>query len=177
MQMRKTVTCALVMLTLTGCTANGSNTQDEALTASVNGEVIDQGLADSTKAMAESLRILYEIQNAKLYQNATAEERERWYEQAYNMPDSLKLPVTVNHHGDAEAIIRQIARMARYKVEEPMGRRPADRPIVKIKAQARPAYDILRDIASQVSGRLLVKVMPSENPTSNVRGIIELEYL
>lgn len=177
MQMKRTVTCALVMLALTGCSATNANHNSNENRAAVNGSVVDKGLADSTKAMAESLRILYEIQNAKLYQNATAEEREQWYEQAYNMPDSLKLPVTVNHHGDAEALIRQIARMARYKVEEPLGRSPADRPLVKIKAQARPAYDILRDIASQVSGRLMVRVMPAEDPTNHVRGIIELEYL
>lgn len=173
--MRTRITlCLATLFVLSGCSAQP---EDKDIAAGVNDAAINKGLADSTRAMAESLRVLYEIQNAKTYQNATPEERSEWRKQAYNLPESLKLPVTVNHHGDAEMLIRQIARMARYKVEEPFGDVPHDKPIVKIKAQARPAYDILRDIGSQVRGRLVINIMPAENPTQSVRGIISLEYL
>lgn len=161
---------------LCGCSSNGTP-DNKNQTPTLNDQVIIDGLAESTKAMATSLRILYELRNAKAYQNADAGQRQQWYEQTYHLPESLKLPVTVNGPGDAEKLIRQIARMVRYEVPEPIGKIPADKPIVRIKARARPAYDILRDIGAQTDGRLKIDIMPAEDPTERVRGVIMLEYL
>lgn len=143
----------------------------------IDTERVANNLIESTSAMAESLRILYELKNGRAYMRMTPEEINRQREVALNLPTSLRVPITVDHHGDAEALIRLIGRLVRFEVEEPIGRIPHDRPIVRINAKARPAYDVLRDIGSQVNPRMEIDVMPAENPNDRVRGVIVLRYL
>lgn len=163
----------LSSLSLAGC----ASTSPPQTSDGINTERVAQNLRESTSAMAESLRILYELKNGRAYLSMTPDEMSRQREIALNLPESLKVPITVDHHGDAEALIRLIGRLVRYEVEEPFGRVPHDRPIVRINAKARPAYDVLRDIGAQVNRRMEIDVMPADNPNDRVRGVIVLRYL
>src|SRR5690554_2338414 len=158
---------AAAITSITGCSGTPERDKSE-----LNQQSVFKGLEESTRAMSESLRILYELRNSQQFAHLTESERREAYSQANTMPESLAIPVTVNHHGDAEMLIRQVARMVRYKVELPLGRVPQDKPIVRINARARPAYDILRDVGSQVVNQMNIKVMPAENPNEIHRGVI-----
>lgn len=164
--------CAALM----GC-ASAPQSKAEPAQHEYNDTDLLEALTESTTAMAQSLRVLYELRNSQAFAHMTDNERRQQFENLHRMPESLKVPVTVDHHGDAEMLIRRIARMIRYEVPDPVGRIPHDKPVVRINAEARPAIDILRDIGAQTDQRLNIDVLPAPEGQNGSRGTISLEYI
>jgi len=165
-------------ISLSACTSTGSSQQDDqsSTSADVNKREILSKLAEGVQLLAESNRILYEVQNARAFEESTPEQRAQWRQEAYAMPESLRIPIRMDERGDAEKMLRMIARHVRYDVQGPYNKAPHDKPMAKIKSEGRSAYDIIKDISAQVRGRLQVDVMPNEDREAPVRGVIVLEY-
>lgn len=178
MRPMKRLIVIVAAMSLSACASNGSaqDTSQQSASADVNKEQILEKLAEGIQLLAESNRILYEVQNARAFEESTPEQRAQWRNEAYALPESLRIPIRMDEHTDAEQMLRMIARHVRYEVQGPYGKPPHDKPMAKIESEGRAAYDIIKDISAQVEGRLAVDVLPNADREAPVRGVIVLEY-
>jgi len=76
-------------------------------------------------------------------------------------------------NGEALPALKLIAKLTDYGTVRPYGSPPQGGAVVKIRAKARPAYDIIRDIGAQLGRRAEIRILPQ---SQGDHGVIEVFF-
>jgi len=134
---------------------------------------LQQAFLESSREVASSVRTLSEIRNAQLLNDDQSPGLKQERINADHLPAGLDKPISLEWHGEALPALKLIAQLTDYGSVRPYGTPPQGGAVVKIRAKARPAYDIIRDIGAQLGRRAEIRVLPQGQGD---HGVIEVFF-
>lgn len=149
---------AAAVVALSGCSTSGVKTPSHWQLNETRYKQLDSETERMIKSIESSLLVLAETRRGKIELNQTPEEmREReWLFRV--VPPGMGVPITVNaFKGHPEVVIEMVAGMTGYTIES-IGTPSPDTRNVAVSVISRPAVEILRSVATQMSCDGLVDV-------------------
>ena len=134
---------------------------------------LQQAFIESSQQVTASVRTLAEVRNAELTLNTSDEDLKQMRLNASALPAGLDKPISIEWHGEAEPLLKLINDLTKYGEIRVYGQRPKGGAVINIKSNARPAYDVIREVGTSLGGVAEIRVIAAE---SNTAGAIELIY-
>lgn len=165
--------CALG-LWMAGC-QTAPKVSPETSTLTFNSAPYTKETDEALKAIATSLRVLAETGSEANRQRLTTSQRMAQYNEARAMPYGFDVLMNEDGwEGPIESVLQVISAKTGYRFISPIGRKPKDGLIVRYSAHNRTAYDVIRDVSSQVKSKAKVQLIVNRNP--GMVGEITLQY-
>ena len=161
------------LIGLSGCASDPARRQPPT---SPRVDDLQQAFVESARQVSTSMRLLAEMENARLTADPDqAETMRQTLLNARTLPAGLDKPITIDWHGEAEPLLRLIAKLTDYGPVRVFGTRPQGGAVVRVRAVSRPAYDIIREVGAMLGRRARIRVIAADG-VAKARGVIELEY-
>jgi len=120
---------------------------------------IKVALMKMSERIDKSLRVLAEIKNAELKTTISQEDMNRLEWENSVVPPNMDTPITVKWVGGAEQPLQMISDYVGYQFKSG-DKKPINPVVVSVNSVAKPAIDIVRDIATQLGDAGTVKILP-----------------
>lgn len=134
---------------------------------------LEEAFIESSRQVTSSVRKLAEIRNAELTLNTTEADLKQMQLNAQSLPVGLDKPISIEWHGEAEPLLKLINDLTNYGEVRVYGSRPKGGAVINISSNARPAYDVIREVGTSLGPVAEIRVIAAE---SNTAGAIELIY-
>lgn len=134
---------------------------------------LQRAFLQSSQEIAQSLRVLQEVSNAEYVRGTTRSQMLQERINADHLTPGLDKPISLDWHGEAEPALKLICRLTRFGPLRVYGLRPQGGTVVLVHANARPAYDVIRNIGAQLGDRGEIRVVPDG---AGGHGVLELFY-
>lgn len=166
--LRALVAALLAALTLSGCATKAP------IPPSSEETKLQRALLESSRQVADSVRLLAEMRNAELTKDMGEEQMTQARLAATRLPAGLDKPISLDYHGEAQPALELINDLTGFGEVRIYGSPPTTGAIVDIKASSRVAYDIVRDMGTYLARRAEIRIV---EPNPGEQGVIELHYL